>query len=116
LVAAGVAGVALIAPPSAAHTFTVDSRVSIGYGSGAFSGRVNSSEGFCERWRVVKLYKFSGGTYKVVKKDKTNREGRWRISYSDPGWGTFYALAVYKRKTTDGHAHRCRKAQSDYWS
>ena len=96
-----------------AHSFNKATRVSARYGSGAFRGVVRSSEPFCYRWRTVKLREFDGGIYKVVKSDKTNRNGEYRMGYSEPR-GAFYVEVTRKVSRTDGHSHVCEAVESDY--
>ena len=105
---------ALIAISSVqAHGYRQGSSVSARYGSGAFRGVVRSAEPFCYRWRTVKLREFDGGIYRVVRSDRTNRNGEYRIGYSEPR-GAFYVQVTRKVSRSDGHSHICDAVESDY--
>lgn len=104
----------LVFPASAeAHDFNATSKVTIKYGGGKFSGRVKSAESLCRKRRKVVLFKFSGGTYRRVGKDSTNRFGQWSIDRPD-SVGSFYAKATFKKKVTEDHGHRCTAAESEF--
>ncbi len=107
-VAFGVFGVA----PTTAHVRSFDSDISIGYGNGAFAGRVTSNRPRCRRNRIVNVIKIRRNRPdRAIGFDITNDAGRWRVPKSGAR-GRFYAVVGNSVSGGYGHKHRCKPGTS----
>ncbi|MFN2489545.1 MAG: hypothetical protein ABR529_07380 [Actinomycetota bacterium] len=100
-----------------AHTFRTASKVSLHKSGKTFYGKVRSKRPRCKRNRVVTLVKARRGiSDKVIKRDRTNAKGRWKIKRQARSKGRFYVV-VSKRIGTTGyagedHLHKCKRDTS----
>jgi hypothetical protein len=70
---------------------TFDSTIKVYDSPPPFHGRVNSEDGsFCVENRKVKLFKRRDGDDRLLGRDHTNTEGRWKIHFPPPS-GVYYA-------------------------
>jgi hypothetical protein len=115
-------------PALASQTVKIDSEVTLavegarcdhGWCSAmAWYGPVKSSRHACKVDRTVKVFETHGsGPGTLVKKDKSNRHGKWRvvqalIARPRPSSGFFYAKVVRQKKGTAGTGFICRADRS----
>jgi hypothetical protein len=80
----------------------------------AFSGRISSRFGPCEKQRRVALFqKISGGETKRLGKDTSDSSGRWAIQLDNVKSGAYYAKVKPKRKSDGGSPLTCKKGRSE---
>lgn len=80
----------------------------------AFSGRVSSRSGACEKQRRVELLqRLSGGDEKRLGKARSDSSGRWAIELDNVKSGAYYALVKPKRKRGGSSPLVCKTARSD---
>ncbi len=104
-VGASVLGTLLGGTATAQQPVRVESVVTIRYSGerDAFQGRVSSAEERCVRKRIVLLKKVvKDGPDRVLSRDVTNREGRYRMEGFRNPRGRFYAVARRKEVTPPG--------------
>ena len=90
---------------------TFDSTIKLYNSAPAFHGRVNSEGGsFCVQNRKVKMFKQRNGPDRLLGKDRTNPEGRWRINFPPPS-GTYYAKV--KQLSSASLDVTCRRDKSN---
>ena len=95
-----------------AHTFTVNSTISIRFEDGKFKGRVRSPRPRCEK-RLVKVFKARPDRPDIyIGQDRTDDEGRYVVPKPPGASGKFYARANKKFTGKYPHRHRCRRALS----
>jgi hypothetical protein len=77
----------------------------------AFHGRVNSEGGeFCVTNRRVKMMKQRNGPDRLLGKDRTNSEGRWKVHFPPPS-GVYYAKV--KRLSSASLGVNCQRDKSN---
>jgi hypothetical protein len=99
-----------------AHNVKTPSKVTIRYNANKkkFHGRVKADRRACRRNRRVTLVRARRGiSDKVVKRDRTNKRGRWSIKRKRRSKGRFYVV-VAKRVRRTGyqpgpHKHKCKR-------
>ncbi len=104
-VGVSVLGTLLGGTATAQQPVRVESVVTIRYSGerDAFQGRVSSAEERCVRNRKVLLKKVvKDGPNRVVGRDVTNREGRYRMDGFRSPRGRFFAVAKRKEVTPPG--------------
>src|SRR3954447_24259874 len=75
----------------AAARLTLDSTIKVYDSAPAFHGKVSSEGGsFCIENRKVKMFKRRNGPDRLLGRDHTNHEGRWKIHFPPPS-GVYYA-------------------------
>jgi hypothetical protein len=80
----------------------------------AFSGKVSSRSGRCEKQRRVELFqKVSGGETKRLGKDTSNSSGRWAIQLDNVRSGAYYAKVKPKQKNGGDSPLVCKKGRSE---
>jgi hypothetical protein len=80
----------------------------------AFSGRISSRFGPCEKQRRVELFqKISGGDTKRLGKDTSDSSGRWAVQLDNVKSGAYYAKVKPKRKRNGDSPLVCKKGRSD---
>ena len=76
-------------------------------------GRVESSKDACEVHRNVKLFEVDGpGPDKLIGKDRSNREGKWRFK-AEPQADRFSAEVVRRKEGTAGTTFVCGGDRSE---
>ncbi len=95
----------LAAPASAAPKHKT--RVVVSLKTPAFHGGLKSAKPGCKARRTVRLYRVRRGPDKVLKRDRSNRRGRWSTPIGKRlVSGTYYAKAVARG--------RCKAGRSRY--
>jgi hypothetical protein len=99
-------------PALGASTVKVKSRISMPDNSPAFHGRVKSANDDCVRHRKVKLFKKRNGQDKVLGKDKTNHDGKWKVKVDPLKSGAYYAKVLRSEQHGKGKTLICKSATS----
>ena len=114
----GVAAACTLVPLGgqvAAHKFEAATTTTIRYRetTGNFRGRVDSNRERCIRRRLVKVVKETDEGPVVVGRDRSGREGRWRVD--EPNASGPYHAVVKRRFRSDPegiHIHDCQRGLS----
>jgi len=103
---------AVAAIPAFGAVVKYDSKVTIRSTAPAFHGHVSSESPACEPRRRVKLFKQRPGTDKLLGKDRTDHEGRWKIEVEPLKSGAYYAKVTRRAEGAAGTTFVCKRDRS----